>query len=296
MAVMDALDLREVAAELGPQYAVLRQAAEMYADHQAHRIRATNQIKSLTVTARDYEFYAESLSEDEKRLSRALVRAYRATVPVGVIEWQQATLGIGEHMLARLLGQLGHPRLAIPKHWARNSTIGDDEWGNKENPKRLLVAGEPYLRTLSQLRSYCGHGEARQRRKGMTQEEAFGLGNPGCKMLVHLLAEGVVKAQIRSNDDIVAGSIGTRYARGPLGQFYLDTRARYEERGHSGPCPGGPTVVNGRALRIRCKVDGRYAEAGDPFQPSHVNAIALRHLGKRILEELYDAAREEWCQ
>lgn len=287
--VVEAVDLAAIAEGLAAPYAELRQAAEMYADHQKTRIITNNRLGSLTVDVADYAAYAHSMERLEGELSKQLVRVYRAAVPVGVVEWQATARGIGEHMLARLLGHLGHPRLATPKSWARNTTITDGEFGDAANPKRMLVAEEPYLRSLSQLRQYCGHGDHQRRRIGMTQEEAFALGNPKCKMLVHLLAESVVKAQIRNGED-------GKHALGSLGQLYLNTRAEYAERTHTGPCPGGYSNVGGRVVRVRCKVDGRYAEAGDPFQASHINAIALRHLGKQILSELYDAASEEWCQ
>jgi hypothetical protein len=282
-------DLASLAKDLGSRYGELRQAAEMYADHQKLRIVTGNRVDSLTVDVADYEPYKLAMEKQEEVLSRQLVRLYRATVPAGVLEWQASTAGVGEHMLARLLGHLGHPRLTTPKHWARNTTIADGEWGNAENPKRMLVDGEPFLRSFSQLRQFCGHGAPVRRRAGMSQEEAFALGNPGCKMLVHLIAGSVVKAQVRRNGD-------ERYATGALGGFYLTTKATYRERSHTGPCSGGYTTAGKRVVFAKCKVDGHYAVAGDPYSPSHVNAIALRHLGKQILTELFHAAWEEWCQ
>ena len=283
-------DLIEIAADVRVAYAELRQAAEMYADHQRHRIATENAIRSMTVNVADgYLDYATELKDQEERLSKELVRLYRQVAPAGVIAWRKTAKGVGEHMLARLLGQCGHPRLATPQHWARNLTITDDEFGDAENPKRMLVDGEPFLRTLAQFRQYCGHGQAGRRTTGMSQQEAFALGRPACKMLVHLIAEGVVKAQVRKDADDV------RFPLGPLGAVYLDTKARYAERTHTVPCPGGFTSAGSRVVRARCKHDGQYAEAGDPFSPAHIHAIAMRHLGKAILAELFDAANEPWC-
>jgi hypothetical protein len=200
MAVADAHDLRDIAVELGPRYAALRQAAEMYADHQNLRIVSDNRIRSLTVHPEAYALHSEMLHDLEKGLSRNLIRIYRDTAPTGVLEWQAQTVGVGEHMIARLLGHLGHPRLAVPKYWARNITIGDAEFGDAENPKRMLVDGDPFLRSVSQLWQFCGHGAPSRRRAGMTQEEAFALGNPHCKMLLHLIAESVVKGQVRTTE------------------------------------------------------------------------------------------------
>ena len=54
MAIADELDLREIAGEIHPRYAALRQAAEMYADHQKLRIVSDNRIFSLTVHPEAY--------------------------------------------------------------------------------------------------------------------------------------------------------------------------------------------------------------------------------------------------
>lgn len=299
MAVAD-YSLTELAADIGPRYAELRQAAEIYEDHQKTRIAQANRIASMTVDVSTYAEYAEMLKRLEEQLSKRLVRIYRDTAPAGVIEWQKGATGVGEHMLARLLGQLGHPRLATPKYWARNTTIGDAEFGDESNPKRMLVDGEPFLRSLAQLRQYCGHGRADRRRKGMSQEDALALGKPDCKMIVHLMAEGVVKSQVRKDPDAPYREMAnadkiSRVPLGDLGAVYLDTRETYAQRGHLGPCSGGWTTAGKKVVFSKCKVDGRYADIGDAFAPSHINAIAQRHLGKRILEELYDAAREEWC-
>jgi hypothetical protein len=156
----------------------------------------------------------------------------------------------------------------------------------------------------------------------MTQEEAFALGKPSCKMLVHLLAESVVKAQVRNPHD--PDSETRRESLGYLGGYYLTEKAKYSLRVHPGPCSGGFVPAGpGKVVFAKCKVrpstvfadthqatDGRqvspskldpnthlvrdgktyYAQAGDPYSPGHVNAIALRHLGKEILKQLWLAA------
>lgn len=113
----------------------------------------------------------------EQHLKKMLLRTYRRVTPPAVIEWQKTNFGIGDHLLARLLGQLGHPRIATPYHW--------------EGPagKRVLVADPSYERSLRQLYAYCGVGAPERRRKGMSQEEALALGNPRCKTLLWLISK-----------------------------------------------------------------------------------------------------------
>lgn len=63
-----------------------------------------------------------------------------------------------------------------------------------EGQSRKLVDDPPYERSISQLWAYCGHGDPdRQRYMGMDATEAFALGRPKLKMLVHLIAECAIR-------------------------------------------------------------------------------------------------------
>lgn len=178
-------------------YAELRIWAESYADAQDHRIRLFNRLglkadgtPTKAGTAVDLDSFGhivDPVLASEKHIKRMLRNTYRRVAPPGVIAWQESTFGIGEHLLARLLGALGHPRIATPYHW------------EGEGSARTLVADEVFERTVRQLWTYCGHGAALRRRKGMTAEEAFALGSPLCKMLTHLLAEASIKCRVEPN-------------------------------------------------------------------------------------------------
>ncbi len=163
----------------------LRILSESYFDTQENRIRCVNRMERGGVAPEAFADQIEAVVGAEHQLELALVRSYRRlvrSVLPGVDEWQHREKGIGEKLLARLLGHLGHPRIAFPYHW------------EGEGSARKLIADSPFERTASQLRAYCGHGDPTlKKRKGMTAEEAFALGNPHCKMLVHLLAESAMK-------------------------------------------------------------------------------------------------------
>src|SRR5205085_7998418 len=108
-------------------------------------------------------------------------RSFRATAP-RLYKWSKDTPGVGEHLLARLLGAVGHPCVATPHHW------------EGEGSERVLVADEPFVRNVAKLWAYCGHGDPTRRRKtGMSAEDAASLGNPKAKMLAHLMAETAMK-------------------------------------------------------------------------------------------------------
>lgn len=161
----------------------LRVWAEMFHDFQKARIACANRAERGGVDPDTYRPQLEVMEQAEKVLGAAMRKEYRRSAPKNIVEWQKAQKGIGDHLLARLLGCIGHPRYAEPYHW--------DGTGSE----RVLIADEPFERRVSDLWSYCGHGDVtRKRRKGQTPEEAAAGGKPDAKMLVHLMAESCVKS------------------------------------------------------------------------------------------------------
>jgi hypothetical protein len=163
-------------------WAELRLLAEMYEDAQKARIACANRVGSSTIDPDLTAGLIAALEATEKEMGKALKAQYRRSVPDPIRQWQADTRGIGEHMLARLLGVIGHPVIAQPYHW------------EGEGADRTLVADPPFRRNVAKLWAYCGHGDpGRKRAKGMTAEAAAALGNPRAKMITHLLAESVIK-------------------------------------------------------------------------------------------------------
>ena len=177
----------------------LRLLAEVFWDTQKHRIATSNRIHSGQVRPELSEAVLAHLNAVELSVGLAMRRCFRRASPE-LYEWAKETKGIGEHCVARLLGCIGHPVQAYPMRWV----TGKKPKGHVCIPKRCgkskktgeprhLVAGEPFARTVSQLWTYCGHGEALKKEKGMSQDDALGLGNSRAKMLVHLMAECTMK-------------------------------------------------------------------------------------------------------
>jgi hypothetical protein len=168
----------------------LRVWAECYEDVQKTLQAVNNRVERGGVDATLFKYQLDSLAIAKDEFQKSLKKAYRHVVPVGIRNWQKESTGIGEHLLARLLGVIGHPVHALPHHWEPNPEFDPDKPAGDNNPKRVLVADEPLDRSLSQLWAYCGHGDpTRKRREGMSQEDALRLGNPRAKTLVYLLAE-----------------------------------------------------------------------------------------------------------
>lgn len=186
-------------------WVTLRILSEMFYDAQQNRIALTNRLVSETVWPDPVLEAVDAAERSEKKLGLAMRRCFRTAAPE-VYQWTKDTPGVGEHLIARLLGAIGDPRIAYPHHWEGEGTA------------RVLVQDDPYLRTVSQLWSYCGIGDpTRKRRKGMTADEATALGNPHAKMLCRLLAESAMKC---------AGSETRK--RSPYRDVYDESRATYE--------------------------------------------------------------------
>lgn len=173
-----------------PSWRKLRVAAEIFNDYQQFRIAATNRAERGHVPAEEFADLLDGLKVQERELAKVLRGHYRAAVPESVRRFQANALGLGEHTFARLLGMLGDPRIAHPWHWE----LDDDGKRVGTDP----IADAPFQRSVSQLWSYCGLGDARRkRRSGMTATEAAACGSPRLRSLMFVIAEGCVK-QMRS--------------------------------------------------------------------------------------------------
>ena len=239
----------------------LRLWAEIFHDNQKNRIATANRIRSGQVRKEETEALMGHLDGAETLLGLAMRRALRKAAP-WASAWAKATHGIGEHTVARLLGAIGHPVIAYPMRWVtgpapeghvcakgRCGTVK----GKDDGQERHLVAYPSFHRTVSQLWSYCGHGDpTRRRRKGATQEEAMASGSPDAKMIVHLMAECCMKAG------------------GPYRDVYDVARLQYADR---------------------IEADGKHK--GKPWSDGHQHNAALRKVGKEILRDLWIAAQKE---
>lgn len=214
-------------------WAELRLWSEMYYDAQKVRVGMGNRKTSKTVDPDLIQLAIAPVKQSEEILQKHMTKCYKRVVPKGIQKWQKEAPGMGEVLLPRFLGHLGHPRIAVPKYWVPGPKGGD---------KRVLVEGEPYLRSVGQLWQYCGHGEVIKRRKGMTQEEVLDAGNPTLKMLVHLMAESAMKQKGGKYREIYMKDRESR------GDVYDPTVKDKEERWSKGDLPKAHS--NNRALRL----------------------------------------------
>lgn len=191
-------------------------------------------LPSLLPEIQDQEFVLEQITVAEATAIKSLQRVVKAH-QLG--PWIKTQKGCGEKQVGRLLG-----------------AIGDPYWNAAEERPRLV----------SELWAYCGHGDpGRQRRTGMTQEDAFALGSKEAKMRVWNIANSCLKQPI-----------GTTYR-----DIYIARRQATIDREHTVPCK-------------RCGPSGSPALPGSPWPDAHKHADALRIVGKEFLRNLWrEAAR-----
>jgi hypothetical protein len=248
-------------------YAVLRLFAECYEDAQRHRIALGNRLHAMGAAAEALTPAYDHAVAAEKVLALGMRKAMRRAVLPTVLAWIKDTPGLGEHLMARLLGCIGDPATAYPKHW------------EGEGASRHLVDDEPHARTVSQLWSYCGVGDpARKKAKGMTADDAMALGNPNAKMIVRLIAEACMKCAGS------AAQVATPEVNAPACTDPTDDAEEVAP-------PAGPT-------RRRSPYRNTYDEARAHYlgraewTPAHQHAAALRKTGKAVLRDLWRVAND----
>jgi hypothetical protein len=173
-------------------YEDLRSLGVQLKDTLKLRIQTNNRISHLAGRLEIVDVLRENVDQftaQEAMLSKMLVEELKRAAHPRLLRWQLESKGIGEHLLARLLGEVGDPAIADPQWWE----------GTGEN--RTLMHGEPYARTPQQFFRYCGYGDPNdKRRKGMSVEEAEDLGRPLAKSILRLMAESCLKAKSRTTD------------------------------------------------------------------------------------------------
>lgn len=249
----------------------LRLFARAYWDAQDARKRIGQRFSAPVSDADMLVGIRAAAKASEDLLGKAMEKCFIRAFPE-VSSWVGDTPGVGRHLVARLLGEIGHPILATPMAWEKNAEGLVMESGTV--PKRVLVpAGDPYMRSVGQLWAYCGVGAPERRRKGMTQEETLALGKASAKTLVYLVATSAIKftgaphtQRTRSSGDgsVLAArpKIATTRRRSPYRDIY-DLR--------------------------------RLVTAEREWTDGHRHADALRIVGKRFLADMYDVCKDDSC-
>jgi hypothetical protein len=221
-------------------YALLTIYADLLDDLERSRIATENRIRSLrevkglagSPEEERLDSIATGLAEAERKATNELRKAVKVH-PLG--EWIGAQVGVGEKQAGRLLGVLGDPAL-------------------RADPE----TGEATERTVSQLWSYCGYGDASKQRLRRGEKANW---NSTLKMRAHLIAESCIKQ-----------------SASPYRKVYDDARVKYADALHADECK-------------RCGPSGKPAAAGSDLSDGHKHARALRAVAKTFLKDLWSEAR-----
>jgi len=245
---------------INEQYRTLRLEARDLDDIMQTRIRASNRTGAfLRGNDDDCEFIpgpaSALLAATEEQYIKQLTSAMRKIVGPHMQAFLDAP-GIGDKLTARLLGEIGHPVIALPSHWEERP----DAKGTDADPKRVLVADEPFLRTPGQLWRYCGYGDAADKpRSDMTQEDLFRCGSRRAKTIVYLMSKNCIL--LTGNPD----KNGVVKARSPYRDVFDETKARYET-------------------------------TRPEWTPIHRQNATLRKVSKEILKDLWIAAKADLAE
>lgn len=173
-------------------FAQLRILADTLDDVMRTRIAIENRVRAAAIESFPIEHHLDGISDTEKKLSLALRRQFRIVTPE-IRQWVLDTPGLGEPLMARIIGALGDPVVATPYRWDTAPPV-EHECNPGCGKDRHLVAEEPFKRTPRQLLAYCGWGDpTRRRRVGMTAADAAALGNQRLKPLLYVAAECCIR-------------------------------------------------------------------------------------------------------
>lgn len=260
-------DVEDVQSQAMPT-AVLGLAAKTLDDIEHLRKAAANRVRALTRSEEDKDGEDRGLGLDERHPDVAM--AMNTLNMIGSLEAEQVknlqkimkkhplgpfvkqAKGVGEKQAARLIAATGDP------YWA-------DRTEKTSDGKIISIVSSP--RTLREFLAYCGYGiapgggEARRIQKGMDQKQLKALGTPEAKMRVYLIANSIVKT------------------KGEYRDVYDTAREKYEMAVHTVECK-------------RCGPSGKPAQPGSLLSAGHQHARALRLVSKKVLTDLYFAAKD----
>ena len=257
----------------------LRLYADEFSSTQQHRLSVANRIGSLPGEPPEtLRQHVELLQQAEHELALAMRRCFRRVAPE-VHRWTTDTVGLGEHLMARLLGTIGDPVHAQPYAWFDDKPDAHT-CGPTCGRGRHLVALVPFDRTPRQLLAFAGHGDpADRRRAGMHQDDALRLGNPRAKFLTHLLAESCMKKP------------GTHLLAVPNPETTAAEKSASEDLTTDGGSAVATRAVPG-SVRRRSPYRDTYDQARAKYAErdwtdGHRHNAALRYVGREILIDLW---------
>jgi hypothetical protein len=244
--------------------------SEGLADAKKARVSAENRVLRGGAAEPDQANEIIDLARaTEAQYERMLLDAYKVQVPEHVQAWARSIPGIASgELFPRLLGMLGHPRIAVPQRWE----------GSK-----LLYDGDPRPRTIRQLWQYCGCGDPlivpRRDILGHTptrEEKMAGGKRTVIRPLLFTFSSYLVRAHTRS--ETVADSL--------FYKILVEAKAAAEGNVHARQCQN-KKIPPMRSNGCGTVAHPEWGAPGSPWRPGHVDMHAHRLVAKEFLRQLW---------
>jgi hypothetical protein len=179
-------------------YWQLKAAAANYTDATRTTTRITNRLKALQregLFDPSLQAQLERAEDGRNESARILKKLYRQCAPPAIVKFQGETQGLGDLLMAQLIGICGDLVSYTEAWWEANDEAfsqhdPDSQDDREKKPeKRVLVTGAVLQLGVRELWQYCGHGDASaRRRRGASQEDQFAAGHPVAKTVAHEMA------------------------------------------------------------------------------------------------------------
>ena len=207
--------------------------------------------------------------DKEARYREMLQAVYETQVPEHVRAWAAGIPGLASgELFPRILGTLGHPRIAIPYKWEGNMPV---------------PAGDPYERTLRQLWQFSGCGDPGTIPRGdilghsPTREDKLRGGKlTVLRPLLYTFTSYIVRMHTRSPE--IADSMYYKYL--------TEAKAAAQGKVHQRQCQNKhrpPLRPNGCGTVLHPE----WGAPGSPWRPGHVDMHAHRVTQKELLRQLW---------
>ena len=263
-----------------------RAIAEGLADAVKARVSTENRLLHAP-SAGDDPLFREKIAPQMVAAARATEKLYREMlmdtyaqkVPAHVREWAAGIPGIATgELFPKLLGFIGHPRIAIPWHWEES----------------VLVPGEPYYRSLRELWSWCGCGDPGRNPRDMTKptrEQLLACGKrTQVRPVLHAFSSYLVTAGTpvtKKGSKFLGRPVSEKAASSPFFLLFQKTKEEGAGKVHERQCQNHkPPKFSSNGCGTVAHPE--WGEPGSPWRPGHAQAHAHRMVHKEFLRQLWE--------
>ena len=235
-----------------------------YDDLEKLRFATENRMRSMILDHNELTYYdpTRQVIRDLQNTSKKEVeKLFKQGYPE-LYAWAREIPGLSNCWgLARLVGTIGDPFIATPSHF------------EKQDGKRVQVFDPPYLRTVKQLKSYCGVGDSKRRRtrRGITEAEFKTCGRKDAQSILFNIVKGCISQTGKKYENRKQSLISPyRISYEQWRYFYLDTIHKED--------PDECTLCKGQAL----------------WSDKHQDLASRRNVAQEIIQRIWEISRDKF--